>query len=138
MQFYKSESFKITLSPDQEKQLSSKEEMQQSLKHPDVLAFDVYETKKLIGFVMLRQFDMGCYFLWNFAIDIRFQNQHYGTRVLQELLWLMKTDYGMHTMTTTYKFGNEPAKCLYEKLGFVQTDIVDEDGCQEVNMIYHC
>jgi hypothetical protein len=41
-------------------------------------------------------------------------------------------------MTTTYKLGNEPARKLYEKVGFIQMDIVDEEDCQEVNMIYHC
>ena len=27
---------------------------------------------------------------------------------------------------------------VYEKVGFEETDIVDENGCHEVNMIYYC
>jgi hypothetical protein len=57
---------------------------------------------------------------------------------MQELISILRTEYSMHTMTTTYKLGNEPAKKLYEKVGFIQMDIVDEEDCQEVNMIYHC
>lgn len=137
MLFLKSDSFKITVSPEQEKQLSSKEKITANIKDQHVFAFDIYNDESLIGFAMLRKFDTGSYFLWNFAIDIRFQNQHYGAKALQELLTMMRVTYGMHTMTTTYKYGNEHAKRLYENAGFIQTDIVDEDDCHEVNMIYY-
>ncbi len=137
MQFLQSDSIKITVSPEQEKQLSSKEKIAKHIKDQHVLAFDIYNNEKLIGFAMLKKFDVGSYFLWNFAIDRHFQNQHYGTRALQELLIMMRVAYGMHTMTTTYKYGNEHAKRLYENVGFIQTDIVNEDRCHEVNMIYH-
>ncbi len=137
MLFCKSQSMKIAVSPEQEDQLSSKEKISVNINENNIVAFDIYAGQTLIGFAMLRKFDVGCYFLWNFAIDKHFQNQHYGTRALQELLLMMKTEYGMHTMTTTYKFGNEHAKHLYEKAGFVETDIVDEADCHEVNMIYH-
>lgn len=50
----------------------------------------------------------------------------------------MKTQYGMHTMTTTYIWGNAVAARLYESLGFEQTDVVDEPDCHEVNMVLHC
>ena len=39
-------------------------------------------------------------------------------------------------MTTTYLFGNLHAKHVYEKIGFIETDFVDEEGIHEVNMIY--
>ena len=137
MQFLQSDSIKITVFPEQEKQLSSKKKIAKNIKDQHVLAFDIYNYEQLIGFAMLRKFDAGSYFLWNFAIDCHFQNQHYGTRVLKELLTMMRVTYGMHTMTTTYKYGNEHAKRLYENVGFIQTDIVDEDSCHEVNMIFH-
>ena len=37
-------------------------------------------------------------------------------------------------MTTTYIWGNEQAKHVYEKVGFVETSVVDEPNCHEVNM----
>ena len=40
-------------------------------------------------------------------------------------------------MTTTYLFGNVHAKHVYEKVGFVETDVVDEDDIYEVNRIYN-
>ncbi|MGL5711938.1 MAG: hypothetical protein ACRCX2_02890 [Paraclostridium sp.] len=34
--------------------------------------------------------------------------------------------------------GNEHAKYMYEKIGFIETDIVNEDGVHEVNLkIYY-
>ena len=50
----------------------------------------------------------------------------------------MKEKYGMEEITTTYIWGNEHAKHIYEKVGFTETDVVDEEGCHEVNMVYYC
>ena len=87
---------------------------------------------------MVRKFDEGSYFLWNYAIDYKYQNQNYGTLALLEFIRFMKESFRMSKMTTTYIYGNEHAKHIYEKLGFTETDIVDEDGCHEVNMAYYC
>ena len=38
--------------------------------------------------------------------------------------------------TTTYIWGNDHARHLYERIGFTETDVVDEPDCHEVNMIY--
>lgn len=50
----------------------------------------------------------------------------------------MRREFGMNVMTTTYIWGNNVAKSLYESIGFVETDVVDEPDCHEVNMIYRC
>jgi diamine N-acetyltransferase len=47
----------------------------------------------------------------------------------------MKEKYGARCFTTTYIWGNEQAKRVYEKVGFVETDVVNEDGIHEVNML---
>lgn len=138
MLFKKTDSLKISVLPEQEKHLSSKQKIIDNCKEPDVIAFDIYDDDTLIGFAMLREFETGGYFLWNFAIDSNYQNKHYGTRALSELICMMKAKYDMHTLTTTYIFGNKHAKYIYEKAGFIETDIVNEDGCHEVNLIYNC
>ena len=136
MIFKKSNSIKIKVSKEQEKQLSSIERITAKCQDASVIAFDIYDDNILIGFAMLREYEKGGYFLWNFAIDSKFQNNHYGTTSLKELISIMKTEYNMHTMTTTYKYGNEHAKHIYEKIGFIETDTVNENGIHEVNMIY--
>ena len=129
---------KVTVLPEQENQLSSKDKIASACLKEDVLAYDIYSQDLRIGFVMVRRFDEGSYFLWNYAIDYKYQNQNYGTVALLEFIRFMKDTYDMSKMTTTYICGNEHAKHLYEKIGFLETDIVDEVGCHEVNMVYYC
>lgn len=76
------------------------------------------------------------YFLWDYAIDSAFQGQGLGKAALIALISFMQEQYHLRTMTTTYVWGNDIAKRLYESVGFVETDVVDEPDCHEVNMIY--
>lgn len=136
IEFVKSKSMKIEVLDRQEHFLSNKEKIKKSLDRLDVIAFDIFYNKTLIGFAMLKNFDTGCYFLWDFAIDYKYQNRNYGTKSLKELIKYMNENYEMHTMTTTYTYGNEQAKHIYEKIGFIETDVVNDGICHEVNMIY--
>ena len=138
MRFQPSVAMKISVLPEQEKQLSSKEKIEIACTKENVLAFDIYIDELLIGFAMVRKFDEGAYFLWNYAIDSQYQNQNYGTTALSEFICFMKDTYQMSEMTTTYIWGNAHAKHVYEKIGFKETDVVDEDDCHEVNMVYYC
>lgn len=87
-----------------------------------------------IGFVLLREFSDNSFFLWDYIIDRKFQNKGYGTCALIELLDFLRREFSVNTVTTTYIWGNEHAKYIYEKVGFVETDIVNEDGIHEVNL----
>lgn len=136
MKLIKTIKFQIELSDEQRKQLSSKEKIEVALKDENIFSFNIYEQDNLIGFAMLRKYSDIDYFLWNYAIDIKYQNKGYGTKALLFLIDYFETKYNALELTTTYTFGNEIAKHLYEKIGFMETDIVDEDGIHEVNMIY--
>ena len=140
MNFVKSAEMKIGLTPEQSEMLSSKENIKLIIRdNPDtVMAFDIMEENNLIGFALVHRFEDRKYFLWEYAIDIRFQNQHKGTRALTEFIDYMKTRYDAREITTTYIFGNDHAKHVYEKAGFIETDVVDEPDCHEVNMVYSC
>ena len=48
----------------------------------------------------------------------------------------MLAHYDVKAFTTTYTWGNEEARKLYEKVGFIETDVVEEEEYKEVNMIY--
>ena len=136
MKLIKTIKFQIELSDEQRKQLSSKEKIEVALKDKNIFSFNICEQDNLIGFAMLRKYSDIGYFLWNYAIDIKYQNKGYGTKALLFLIDYFETKYNALELTTTYTFGNEIAKHLYEKIGFIETDIVDEDGIHEVNMIY--
>ena len=106
IKFIKSNSMKLDVLEKQEHFLSNKEKIKNALTRTDVVAFDIFDNETLIGFVMLKNFDDGCYFLWDFAIDYKYQNKNYGTESLKELIKYMNENYQMNTMTTTYTYGN--------------------------------
>lgn len=138
MTFTRSTEMKISLTPEQAEMLSTKEDIKKIIKdNPDtVMAFDIYDGNDLIGFVLVHRFEKQKYFLWEYAIDVRHQNKHKGTKALSEFIGFMKAHYNAREITTTYIYGNDQAKHVYEKVGFVETDVVDEPDCHEVNMAY--
>lgn len=134
-QFVKSDGIKIELTESQKLQLSSQERIQAALIDEKVVSYDIYTLEnELIGFAMLRNCGDG-WFLWNYAIDFRFQNRQYGQKALFELCEFFKLHYNAKWITTTYKFGNEIAQRMYKKVGFTQTDIINDNDIHEVNMI---
>ena len=126
--------FQLTLSEADRKQLSSSERIEQALTDPNILSYDIWDGDARVGFAMLCPFEGNGFFLWNFAIDSAYQNRHYGQRALRDLLLMLKQEYHAEVVTTTYTFGNGHAKHVYEKVGFRETDVVDENGIHEVNM----
>ena len=136
IKFIKTNEMKIKVLKEQERNLSSKEKIIKHINDNNIVAFDIYNNKEIIGFAMLKEFDDNSYFLWNYAIDYKYQNKGLGTKSLKELINFMIKEYKMKIMTTTYTYGNNHAKHIYEKAGFIETDIVCENNCHEVNMIY--
>lgn len=45
------------------------------------IGFDILKDNNAVGFAMLRKHDERCYFLWNYAIDYKYQNPQYGKRL---------------------------------------------------------
>lgn len=139
MEFYSSAEMKISLAPEQTEWLSSYDDIRTIIKdNPDtVMAFDIYDSGDLIGFFLVHRFGKRKFFIWEYAIDIDHQDQHKGFKALTEFIDHMKINHNAQEITTTYIYGNERAKHLYEKAGFVETDVVDTPECHEVNMVYY-
>ena len=136
MRFEISKEMKINLPEEEQKHLCTKENIKIIASKVGVYTYDIYDSDTLIGFAQLYEYEKSCFFLWNYAIDINYQNKHLGTKALKELIIFLKNNYDLKEMTTTYIFGNDIAKHVYEKVGFIETDVVDEDGVHEVNMKY--
>lgn len=134
MNFIRTKQLNIEIMEDQQQYLSSKEKIKRMLKEPDVIAFNIEDGNQLIGFAMFKVFDKNSFFLWDYLIDYKYQNKGLGTRALIELIELLKDKYRCKKVTTTYKYGNVVAQRLYEKLGFIETSVVNENDINEVNM----
>ncbi|MDE6407489.1 MAG: GNAT family N-acetyltransferase [Anaeroplasmataceae bacterium] len=134
-QFLESKGILIHLTEEQRRQISSFETIEKFIGKPDILAYNICLNTECVGFAMLRKYSETDYFLWDYAIDSNFQNKGYGTIALRQLIEFMKSRFHTKELTTTYLWGNDQAKHIYEKVGFIETDVVDEDGIHEVNMI---
>lgn len=143
MRFEKSIGIKVHVLPEQQDFVAAEDMITGSLQEENVIGYDIFDGAQLVGFTMLRKYDdeetgETCWFLWEYVIDAAQQGRGCGKKALLELIELMRRDFDMHVMTTTYIWGNEVAKNLYESVGFTETDVVDEPDCHEVNMIFHC
>ena len=136
MRFQISNGLRLQLTEADMAQLSAPEKIQSAIDSGTVIAYDIFESENLVGFAMLRPYEDNGYFLWDFAIDCRYQNQHKGTRALKGLLQMMRSTYNAREISVTYLWGNDRARRVYENIGFRQTDVVDEPGIHEVNMLY--
>ena len=139
MRFEPSRDMKITLLPEQKDQLCARETIREIFAKDDkgeCMAFDIYDAEALVGFAMFCQYLEGTFFLWNYAIDAAYQHRGLGKQALRELLDYMVARCAVKEFTTTYVWGNDIARRLYETVGFVETDVVEEDDYKEVNMIY--
>ncbi len=143
MRFEKSSGIKVKVLQEQRQFVAAADMITAALQKENVIGYDIFDGEQLVGFVMLRKYDdeetgETRWFLWEYAIDSAFQGRGYGKKALVEIIDFMRRDFDMKIMTTTYIWGNEAAKNLYESMGFAETDVVDEPDCHEVNMIYRC
>ena len=122
------------LKPEQYGQISSEEKIHKAMTQKNCMGFEAFEDGQRVGFALLREYEPGCFFLWDFIIDRRHQSKGKGRAFLSLLLEHIKGDYAATMITTTYKAGNEAARKLYEAMGFEQTDICKDRGIHEVNM----
>lgn len=134
-QFIKSKGISIQLDKEDWKQISSLETIKKQIQKPDIIAYDVYLSFQLIGFLMLRKYENDGYFLWDYAIDKNLQNQGHGTRILKQLFQYLKKELHAKEVSTTYLWENTIAKHVYEKVGFEETDVVFEEDVHEVNLV---
>lgn len=80
-----------------------------------------------IGMLMYHDWPEGyCYVLSQFFIDQRWQGKGYGYAAMQILLDVFRQDGRYHKVELCYCEGNDEARRLYEKCGFVHTGEVDE------------
>ena len=90
-------------------------------------AYIIYNDDAPIGMGLYHdepEFD--AYIFSELFIDARYQGKGYGKEATQMVLDAMKADGKYNKVVLCYLEGNEAAKRLYEKFGFVETDR-DED-----------
>lgn len=90
-----------------------------------VLPHAIYDGLVMVGFFNLT-YEPGStedYWLQHFFIDRRYQRRGYGAAALQALVGLLKDQFpACRSLQLSVHRENHPARRLYEKSGFVQTE----------------
>ncbi len=91
-------------------------------------AFIVYADETPVG--MALYYDLEDWQAYDFSqlfIDRRYQGKGYGEEAARLILRRMEEDGRYSTAVLCFKAGNDPARRLYEKLGFALTGEADGD-----------
>lgn len=90
-------------------------------------AYIIYDNETPIGMgLYYDEPELDAYIFSELFIDIRYQGKGYGKEVTKIVLDIMKKDAKYNKVVFCYIEGNEVAKSLYEKVGFVEINR-DED-----------
>ncbi|MBR1422609.1 MAG: GNAT family N-acetyltransferase [Ruminococcus sp.] len=91
-------------------------------------AFVIYDDNTPVGMVLYYDCeDLNAYDLSQLFIDHRYQGKGFGREASKLVLQMMKSDNRYDRVVLCYIDGNEPAKQLYESLGFHLTGESDGD-----------
>lgn len=123
----------IVLPEEQAKQVSNACKIRAALRKKENFGYDVYLNNDRIAFCLIHELDNDEAFLWNYIVEPEFQHQGYGKEILNELIDIL-AEKGYSELITTYKCGNDVARGLYEKVGFVETGEIHDEETDEVNM----
>lgn len=91
-------------------------------------AFVAYADETPVGMALFYDGErIGAYVFSELFIDARYQRRGYGIETARQLLGMMEADGRFDRAVLCYIDGNEPARRLYETLGFRPTGERDGD-----------
>jgi diamine N-acetyltransferase len=87
----------------------------------------IYLGQQVIGFMMWAvDTDDGSCWLGGILIDHKHQRKGYGRKAIQAAIATLADEHGFQNFALSYSADN-PAKDLYHKLGFTETDEWEDD-----------
>lgn len=103
----------------------------------DVYPFAIYDEETPVGFMMLDEdLEERCLVIWRIMFPEEYQNKGYGTQSIRQIIQMAKDSGKYDCLLLDYVPENEIAKHVYEKLGFVPTGEIDNDGEIEMKLIF--
>lgn len=101
----------------------------------DVYPFAVYHGEEPVGFMMLDEdSDERCLVLWRIMFPEEHQGRGYGTSAIQKLIQLAKDSGKYDFIILDYVPENKIAKHVYEKLDFLPTGRIVNEGEIEMRL----
>lgn len=89
----------------------------------------IYAVDTMVGFIMY-DFDLSKQTVWisRLMVDLRYQQNGYGHETIQEVLPRLKEIKGCKYIKTSYHRDNTNVGRVYERLGFVRTGELTNNG----------
>ncbi len=88
----------------------------------DVYPFAIYHENEPVGFMMLDEdLEERSLVIWRIMFPEEHTNKGYGTEAIRKIIELAKESGKYDFLIMDYVQGNDVAKHVYEKLGFVST-----------------
>ncbi|QOR36661.1 GNAT family N-acetyltransferase [Clostridium sp. 'deep sea'] len=88
----------------------------------------IYADDTPVGFLMLYiDTEKPDFYLWRFMIDKQYQKLGFGSKALQLVIEYVKTFANAEKIELSYVPGEHSAVNVYKRLGFVDTDRMEED-----------
>mgnify|MGYP000895417057 CR=1 FL=1 len=95
---------------------------------PEFLPFGIYADEVMVGFIMYACFyKQKKLYLCRFMIDAQYQHKGYGKAALDLLKQIAMDDPGIDYMELSTAPDNAYGIRIYEKFGFKDTGVLDED-----------
>lgn len=91
------------------------------------IPFAIYDREQMVGFIMhaFEEQTIDSYWINGFIIDEKFQGKGYGKAAFAEMMrWIQQRHPQCVEVRLTVAKDNQHAKRLYERFGFVDTDVV--------------
>jgi len=127
----------LTLAPEQEMYVTSvAESLDEARETPEGKPWyrAVYDGEQAVGFVMLSwnvlpdpPVIIGPWFLWKLIVDRRFQGRGYGRAIVHRVAEIVRAE-GANTLLTSYGLGPGNPGAFYQRVGFVPTGDLDNEG----------
>ena len=101
----------------------------------DVYPFAIYNEEVPVGFMMLDEdTEERCLVIWRIMFPEEYQGKGYGTQAIKQIIQLAKDSGKYDFIILDYVPGNEIAKHVYEKLGFLPTGEIVNSGEVEMKL----
>lgn len=103
----------------------------------DVYPFAIYHEETPVGFMMLDEdLEERSLVIWRIMFPEEYQNKGYGTQAIKQIIQLAKDSGKYDFILLDYVPENEIAKHVYEKLGFLPTGEIINNGEIEMKLVF--
>lgn len=102
----------------------------------DVWPFAIYDEETPVGFMMLDEdLEERCLVIWRIMFPQEHQNKGYGTLAIQQIIRLARDSGKYDFIILDYVPKNKIAEHVYQKLGFLPTGEIVNNGEIEMKLI---